>query len=60
MMECRWEFKEIGQGHYHIDFLDCVTEAVGASRKRPDLTVVIEKFRPERKPIVSLKNGKLI
>lgn len=46
--EFRWEYKEIGQGHYYIDIKKCIDDAVEASLKRLDLTVKVEMFRPKR------------
>lgn len=46
--EFRWEYKEIGQGHYYTDIQKCINDAVEASLKRQDLTVKVEMFRPKR------------
>lgn len=74
--EYRWEFVEtshlhpdpgdwelvgrIGKGHYYFDFSECYQEAILESRKKPDSTIKIEIFMPEREVIGFLKNGQFL
>lgn len=58
--EYRWEFEEIGQGHYFIRPSDCLKSAKKNSKKRPDLVVKVEQFKPERKVIARFVNGTFI
>ena len=60
MKEYRWEFEKIGQGHYFLDLLNCLRDAEFMSTIKPDLTVMVERFRPERKKLVVLKAGQVI
>ena len=57
--EYRWENRAIGQGHYFTDLWDCIQDALDFSRKRPHLreTLLIEQFKPERKPLLLIQNG---
>ena len=55
--EFRWEFKEIGQGHYSTDLHVCLDDARRASKEKPDLIVIVERFRPLRWTITEMKNG---
>jgi len=55
--EYRWEFVEIGQGHFHSDLGDCFSEAVLKSHRRPNHIVKVEVFRPKREVIGFLKDG---
>lgn len=57
MTEYRWEFEEIGQGHYFLDHQDCLVDALENSKKRPDLLVKVERFRPDRRLLCVIKNG---
>lgn len=58
MTEYRWEFEEIGQGHYHTSFNNCFAEAHEQSASRSDLTILIEQFRPDRHTIGYIKHGR--
>jgi len=60
--EYRWEFVEIGQGHHHRELDCCFQAAVLNSRKKPDLLIKIEIFRPEseREVIGFLKDGRFL
>lgn len=74
--EYRWEFVETGRGHpdpgewelvgrmgpghYHFDLGECFQEAVHAAQRRPDLTIKIEIFMPEREVIGFLKDGRFL
>jgi len=53
--EFRWEYKEIGQGHYYLDAQECIDAALEASSTAPDLTVQIERFKPTRFLIATLE-----
>lgn len=57
--EYRWENRQIGQGHYFLDLWECIQDALDFSRKRPHLreTLLIEQFKPERKPLLLIQNG---
>jgi len=57
--EYRWENRAIGQGHYFIDLWDCIQDALDFSNKRPHLreTLLIEQFKPERKPLLLIQKG---
>jgi len=60
--EFRWEYKEIGQGHYYLDAQECIDAALKASSKAPDRTVRIERFKPTRFLIATLEpvHGKVL
>lgn len=58
--EFRWEFVEIGQGHYHSDLCECMKEAVHEARKKMHHTIKIEIFRPRREVIGFLKDGEFL
>jgi len=60
MKEYRWEFEKIGQGHYFLDLLNCLRDAEFMSTIKPDLTIMVEQFRPERKKLAVLKAGQVI
>lgn len=58
--EYRWEFEEIGQGHYFVAPSKCLQSAQQNSIKRPDLVVKVEQFKPNRKTIARFINGTFI
>lgn len=58
--EFRWEYLEIGQGHYHSDIGDCFQVAVDVSRKNPNHTIKVEIFKPKREVIGFLKDGEFL
>jgi len=58
--EFRWEFVDIGQGHYHSDLCECFQDAVREARKKIPHTIRIEIFRPRREVIGFLKDGKFL
>jgi len=57
--EYRWENRAIGQGHYFTDLWDCIQDALDFSNARPHLreTLLIEQFKPERKPLLLIQRG---
>jgi len=57
--EFRWEFKEVGQGHYYRDFKDCVNMAMKASEENLTLTIVVQTF-PIQRVLFELKAGKFL
>jgi len=56
--EYRWEFEEIGQGHYYTSLIGAVQDAMKASRESPDKVVKLEMFKPDRVAIARFQNGK--
>ena len=54
MREWRWEFKEIGQGHYSRDFKSAAIAAKRAALDNPHLSVLFEQFRPDRQELALL------
>lgn len=58
--EWRWEFIEIGQGHYYIKLAACVEDAKKASEERPGSIVKVEQFRPKREMLTRFKDGEEI
>lgn len=60
--EFRWEFEEIGQGHYYESLYFCLRDAIRSSRERQEYTVKVEMFRPKSKRVelVRLKAGEEI
>lgn len=58
--EFRWEFEEIGQGHYYQGLVNCLGDAIESSERRPDLIIKVEVFRPKRVELVRLKAGEEI
>ena len=58
--EYRWEFMEIGQGHYFKDGWECLLDAEEHSKGRPHLTVLVEQFKPVRIRLVRIKDGEVI
>ena len=58
--EFRWEFVEIGQGHFHSNICDCFQDAVQAARNKPNHFIKFEIFRPKREVIGFLKDGKFL
>jgi len=57
MVEWRWEYVEIGQGHYYTSLHQCLDEAYRASKDRPELLVRVEMFRPRRQALVFYQSG---
>lgn len=53
--EYRWENRQIGQGHYFIDLWACIQDALDYSKKWRNETLLIEQFRPERKPLLLIQ-----
>lgn len=58
--EYRWEIKGIGQGHYHATLGSAYDAAHQASLQGAGQTVTIEQFRPERRHLITITNGKEI
>jgi len=57
--EFRWEYYEIGQGHFAPTLEKARIKAIQASLLRPKLTVILELFQPTAIPLCVYKNGKV-
>ena len=57
--EYRWENRAIGQGHYFTDLSDCIQDALDYSKNWRDETLLIEQFKPERKPLLLISRGSI-
>jgi hypothetical protein len=58
--EFRWEYYEVGQGHFVKNFEKARREAIDASLAKPDLTVFFELFKPLPLPLCIYRNGRVV
>lgn len=58
--EYRWEFEEIGMGHYYTQAHVCIREAKEKSLHRPKYTVKVEIWKPRRQLICRFRAGEEI